>query len=631
MSGSQSAITVTVATMLAVSCAKLQDQTGAKSAYCAPQSLTSTSSFASDSSGTAGADTAVARVFKVDPVNSSGIPTLSPASLKLDDYRMDATLYRLSGRGVLDGNYVEVRNGLSCGEWFGAYETRGNFVYSHSDPRFQETMAYHMGDEYRALLDKLGYLRPIEPVRIVAHCMKDDNAFYMRQQDLSGQIIGKVCLGDSIATPGASYADDGVVTVHELQHATTIDLYTGGDAHQSLNQFWYDEAGGLNEAVSDFAALAYTVPSLSDALDPRVFSRWALDKFYPGSRGTRGTHRCAEYDGSFKSNCSGFPGFSSDNNQVSYVYPDGLGWPYANNYKGPDLVRSAFNTYRSKEEIHNVAILLEGALWDVFEAIKSNHNGDSLAAQALTLKATLEALRHLPRPTLKNLSPVTFRAFVNAWTTYAGLVGLNAADQEAARQAFTARGLLGGRTLESNWAAVGAGALATPGLKIEDNPNKLKSWLYSMQSDTSLVTQGIETGINNQLDPGEVVALWFDLKNVSDLTAGGVGLNITSKDPEVTFLDARTNIGAVSSSQAQIQYFKVNGTAIVEALSGPNYPIGTGNSYFLTHPFFALNWSTAVWAKVSPTAAHGKVVTFQVETTPSNGATSTVLFTAKIN
>lgn len=578
--------------------------------------------------GTQGA----AEVFFPDPVAASGNSSLSPTSLRLDLYRQPVELERLSGKGILEGQYVEVRNGISCSGGFLAFDEGNRFVYSHSDPRFQEAMAYYVGDRFRSSVANLGYLTVTDPVQIVAHCMKQDNAYFAREIDaMSGKTIQKVCLGDSLATPGASYGDDAVVTIHELQHATTHELYTGSTPNLILNQFWYDEAGALNEAISDFAGLVTLESHVPAGIDARQFSRWALDKFYPNQRATRGAHRCPEYDSGYRSGCASFGTFSSDSNLVSYVYPDGLGWPYADNFAGPDEVRSAFKNTRSQEEIHNAGILLSGALWDMYDALKARRSGDGESARALSLKAVYEALRQLPRPSLANLSPVSFRSLASAILSVAPSVGFSAGDVDAARQAFSDRGLVGGAELAAGWAAVGEGLAVTPGLKVEDNPNKLRSWLYSLGSDPGLVTHGIETGMNAQLDPGEIAAIWFDLKNVSAVTAGGVQLRIVSQDPEVTFLDGMTNIGAVSSSEAQIQYFKINGTAIVQALNGPNFPTGAGNSYFGTNPYFSRTWSTALWVKVSPSAAHGRTVSFRVEATPSNGAAATATFTARIN
>ncbi|MEO5971476.1 MAG: hypothetical protein ABIQ95_16250, partial [Bdellovibrionia bacterium] len=285
-----------------------------------------------------------AKVFFPDPIVRSGDPGLLPVSVKLDDYLEAVQLSHLNGSGVLKGTHIEVLNGIKCEYKFGAFDAKNQFTFSHSDWRFQEAMAYYFGDTYQTYLESIGYLRAggfgqyrelsssyiPDPVQIVAHCELNDNAYFIRGTNSAGKMIEQVCLGDSVRTPGAFYGDDAIVTLHELQHATTSDSYS---PTQDLNQLFYDEAGSLNEAVSDVMGLIYTADKLDDKFDPRVFSRWALGTFDPKGSHLRGAHKCPVYDSRYPS-CDGFPGFSipqgSNNNQttISYVYPDGMGWPY---------------------------------------------------------------------------------------------------------------------------------------------------------------------------------------------------------------------------------------------------------------------------------------------------------------
>lgn len=580
-----------------------------------------------------------ARVFTPDPSVAAGNPLLSPNASNLDSYAQSVTLQNLDGSGVLTGKYVDVHDGDVCGNGYGAYDVRNQFVYPHSDPRFQEAMAYYWGDSYRSHLDAIGALDPVTSVQIFAHCQAQENAYFVKGTDVNGNLVERVCLGYSVATQGAYYADDSTVTVHELQHATTTDSYAPG-AGGHLNQFWYDEAGSLNEAVSDFVALMYEQPFLTAQFDPKLFSRWALGTFIPNRPGTRGAHRCPSYDPTYP-NCGSFPAFSAANNTISYVYPDGLGWPYANNFSGPGYAANAFSSYRSQEEIHNAGVLLEGALWDVYDAIRSNHGGDEGQASSLTSQLVIEGVKHLPQVnTSANppaLSPVTFQGLASQMATYASAAGLTAADQGSMTAVLTARGLLGGTQLDANWAAVGPGnSGVTPGIRVQDNPTQLKTWLVNMFGDpsaASLVPQdNLSTGLNSKLDPGELVAIWFDLQDSEATTAGAVQLTVTAVDPQITF-DSQANIGWISPTQSQIIYGKVNGTSIVTALTSTNatYNVGTGSSYFRTDPYFDRSWTTALWVRVSSTAGHGTTVHFQVQAQPSNGVASTATFTATIN
>ncbi|MGK5086161.1 hypothetical protein WDW86_01270 [Bdellovibrionota bacterium FG-2] len=575
--------------------------------------------------------TGTANVFLPDPIIASGDAALSPTSKKLDNYLSKVELKNLDGRGILSGKYVSIRSGLACGAGYGAYEPGNSFLYSHSNAYFQEAMSYYFGDQYREFLDSTGSLQPANAVKIIAHCMNEDNAYFVRSKDDAGVTIDeKVCLGDSTDTHGASYSDDGTVTIHELQHATTVDTYS---VEESLSGFFYDEAGAINEAVSDFMALLYTSPWVSAAsLDPRLFSRWALGSFQPGLSGVRGAHRCPVYDSDYP-NCGGFPGFSADKNTISYIYPDGLGWPYANNFEAPGYAASAFVDYRAQDEIHNAGTLFLGALWDAFDLVSKNYP-DVTIPQVLMTKLVMESLKHLPHRTLTDPSPVTMRAFASTMIEWASAVGFSADDTAALTKALKERGLYEGTLLPSTWATVGPGWTNTPGVYIKDNPIELKAWLEKIGGDSTLISQTISTGLNAKLDPGEVAAIWFDIQNTSNITAGGILLTITSLDPEVTLLNGReANIASISSTQAQVLYHKINGTAVVAALTSAKstYDVPTGNSYFQTNPYYHRAYTSTLWVRVDKGATHGKKVRFKVEAKPSNGETSIATFETVIN
>jgi len=587
------------------------------------------------------ADTGPALVFMPDPLAASGNLSLLPTSMQLDSYRKPVTLTHLSGEGVLKGTYITVLNSLQCDDGFGAYDPKNQFQYTHDDFRFQEAMAYYFGDIYQTSLDTMGYLASKKPVNIVAHCEMDDNAFFTRSNKSDVPGIELVCLGDSVKTPGASYADDAIVTIHELEHATTVDSYS---LNQNMNQFWYDEAGALNEAISDFMGLiftdAYLYPEFN--LDPRVFSRWALGTFDRKASHVRGAHKCPSYDSNFP-DCNQFPTFSPPHSlkaptgTISYVYPDGLGWPYPGNSKEGYSVLDAYQRFPSQEEIHNAGILALGALWDVYDAIKKNHPNESesdFANRAMS-QLVLESVKHLPSAnSATNHSPVTLIGFASNLITYANQIkGINSKDLSLIQETLKARGLSNPATLPSeDWMDIGTGTniffsnTPTPGIHVVDDPEVLQKWLMNMGGNPDIVTQNLDSEINSRLDPGEVAVIWFDIQNNLETTAGGVLVSVTSKDPDLRVLDGLTNIGYMTLSglnQTQVMYGKINGTAIVSVLSpveGGGVPVG--NSYFKTNPFFNQNWRTGIWVKVSPNAAHGKKTELEVRATPANGITA---------
>ncbi len=589
-----------------------------------------------------------ANVFLIDPISSSGNMTLSPASVQLDSYVDSVVLSHLSGQGVLSGKYVNVVNNKQCSANFGAYDTKNLFSYSHLNWRFQEAMAYYFGDIYRSGLDQIGYLQPKEPVTLVAHCMDQDNAYFQRDIQ-GGQVFEFVCLGDSTTTPGASYADDGIVAVHELEHATTMDLYS---PMVDLNQFSFDEAGAINEAISDFVGLAFSDQEVSPvfSLDPRIFSRWALGTFDPNSSHLRGAHLCPAYDSHFPT-CDRYPAFelpsSSNGNSttISYVYPDGLGWPFPNNYNSVQPALQAFETFKAQEEIHNNDLIWVGALWDIYQAMIKNHSGQKAVASALTNQLVLESIKHLPLPNLvSNHSPVTMIGLAATLVQYAGqMPQLTSSDQASIEEALKRRGLYQYAELdESTWMEVGPGVNSqlsvsvTPGVYVLDDPQKLRTWLSNQNKSSAIVTQSLSTGLNSKLDPGEVAALWFDIQNNSSVTAGGVLVTVTSTDSDVRILDDSINGGYMTLAglnQTQVMYAKINGTDVVSWLDplGVSNRIPLGNTYFSTDPFFNKNYRTAIWVKVDPHASHGKIVHFRVQANPSNGLTAVQSFSVTIN
>ncbi len=592
-----------------------------------------------------------ADVFMMDPIASSGNPQLSPNSSPLDEYATAVGLSRLSGLGVLDGQFVSIRNRVHCSDHFGAYNAKNQFQYPHSDFRFQEAMSYYFGDEYQNRLKNNGYLVSRDPTVIIAHCETVDNSYFTKAHDTSGQIyngreFNEVCLGDSKSSPGAFYADDAQVVIHELQHAATVDNYS---AITNLNQFFYDEAGSLNEGISDFMSLGFAdnLSPSSPGLDSRIFSRWALGTFNPkpNHNSVRGAHRCPMYDSKFSDNCSSYPNFAlpSDSNNytttVSFIYPDGLGWPFPDNFKSQNVLSNIYQSYAYNQEIHNNALIVTGALWDVYSALKKLRSGDGWTAFDLTQKLVMEGVRHLPTPTRQNRSPVTFIQFANKLVDSIALVPeLSATDRAAVVQALKERGLFQSATLRSEtWVTEGPGIFKlrpytpTPGVFIQDNPQVLAKWLTQMGIDSGVVGQGLSSGLNSMLDPGEFGVIWFDLQNEDDLTAGGILVSVVSSDSDVEILDDSFNVGFSMSEgtrKAQIMYSKVNGkiiAGILAPLSGASldqssYFSTSGNTYFTTDLLFALSYRTGIWVKVNPNAEHGKVVEFQVQAVPANAS-----------
>ncbi|MBN21021.1 MAG: hypothetical protein CL678_07000 [Bdellovibrionaceae bacterium] len=561
-----------------------------------------------------------ARVFLPDPIGSTG-KKISPFDSNLDQWSQEVEIKDLNGSGVLSGVYTTVGNGLSCGGDLFTF-SENEFVYHFENESFQEVMTYHLGSSYRKFLNQLGYLQPGGSILMIAHCILGDNAYFSRNFLGNGEIFDYVCFGDSPSLPNAHYSDDGQVVIHELQHATTVAHYSNS---QYFNQFRYDEAGALNEAISDFMAMGYTEPWIHPDLDSRFFSHWALGTFTLGINSSRGSHRCPRYSAGFpecKHYASGASGFSADRSEVSFSYPDGLGWPFADLY-GTRSLKDLFEIHRGKEQIHNNSSVMTGAFWDAYEALKQHHS--QARSFELMSAAILEAVKHLPKPTSFNLSPIRFIGFVDSLLTWAPLTGMTSTDIDLLKSVFEQRGLFNYPELPKGWLALGPGSLKMPGIQIIDHPVDLRVLFSQSGRNPRVVKQSIDTGLNGVANPGEVIAVWFDLKNISSFTAGGLQVRVHSPTPDVEIMNAGFNYGAISSSVAETIYSKVNGTSIVTALKSTDthLNIETDNTYFKTQNFFNKNLDTSIIVRISDHAQSQEVL-LDLEVTPSNGPTEMI-------
>ena len=260
---------------------------------------------------------------------------------------------------------------------------------------------------------------------------------------------------------------------------------------------------------------------------------------------------------------------------------------------------------------------------------------------------------------------MTFVGFASRLlAAFDGIPGLTAADKAAARKMLAERGLSDQTPdLRVGWMGQGAGVnfrittTPTPRMRVMDNPTILKKWLSSaVGEDNAEIMVSPDQISTSNLGPGKVAAIWFDIQNNQPLSAGGVLLTVTSLDPDVILLSSPVNVGSLIQSargETQIMYEKINGTAIVNSMSGltgaltgpftgpltgvltgpftADETIPLGNSYFKTNPYFDATWRTAVWVKVRSVAARGKAVSFEVRATPSNGDTDTHKFQTEIN
>jgi hypothetical protein len=542
---------------------------------------------------------------------SSGNVSLSPGSSNLDSYATNATLTNLQGYGVLKGSFVYVvtdRCPAANGEpEYGAFSASNDFRYAHSDERFAETMNYHYGTQLRSELDAAGALYPTASFQMIANCDLEDNAYY-HQKIVGGTLVDYICMGRPSSYTTTDFSDDAGVVVHELQHGTTGNAYS---TVEDFNKLDYDEAGAINEAVSDFVALMQAEPDVASPFNAFDFSRWALGQFF-GSSLMRGAAKCPVWTPDYPT-CGSFnktsAGFSANSRRVSFAYPDGLGWPYAG-FASTATLKTVWNSTSGFEEIHQTAPIITGALYDAYIALKASY-GDATTARRKLLKLLIETIKILPKASASDPSPVTMPKFatdllatMNGTLTATFTVGA----KTAITTAMSARGLTGIPTVADGWASAGSnsGEVNHPGV-----------FFY----ETTAV------GVRNyRMRAGEKGAVWFDLVNSDNdsVAAPLLKVVITGAGGKVRFSSASLNPGYVNSTTAFVRYGKINGTSYVSAVNDSG--VGANNTgmttgYFGGTSLYGVNTDTALYVEADSTAS-GQAFTFNVEVTSANQVTT---------
>jgi hypothetical protein len=189
--------------------------------------------------------TADAWVFGPNPVASSGnqglLDNKDADSAALTAELVAVVLTNLDGTGYLTGDWANVRS--STGPL--AFETDESFLYTRSDDRFEQVMAYYWVTQSQLYLQTLGFggtLRPInresQDVRINTWGL--DNSFSWDKHDLLR--FGK---------GGVDDAEDADVILHEYGHAIHDSQVAGFGVGE--------EAGAIGEGFGDYWAVTVSL------------------------------------------------------------------------------------------------------------------------------------------------------------------------------------------------------------------------------------------------------------------------------------------------------------------------------------------------------------------------------------
>jgi hypothetical protein len=190
---------------------------------------------------TTGKDTGIARVFMVNPVQSSNDQTLTDdkdaaSAVPSSAYAL-APLRNLDGSGYLRGKWVTVESATGTP----AYSRTGEYVYTRDQDQFEQVMGYFWVNQAQEYLQSLGFgstLRGIikEPFSVKINQFGGDNSY---QTDKPYRIrLGK---------GGVDDAEDAEVIVHEYGHAVHQSQVPGYG--QSA------DAGAIGESFGDYLAV----------------------------------------------------------------------------------------------------------------------------------------------------------------------------------------------------------------------------------------------------------------------------------------------------------------------------------------------------------------------------------------
>ncbi|MFD7624855.1 M4 family metallopeptidase [Streptomyces sp. NPDC059851] len=188
-----------------------------------------------------GAGLPMARIFMVNPVQSTGDQTLTDgkdgaAAVPESAYTL-AALRNLDGSGSLSGKWAYVRSDTGASARLADVGS-----YDRTDDRFEQVMAYFWVNEAQEYLQGLGFGSELpgandraQPVRI--NQWGADNSFFTDKK-------AEIRLGKG----GVDDAEDAEVIVHEYGHAVH---------HAQVPGFGTSpEAGAIGEAFGDYLAVA---------------------------------------------------------------------------------------------------------------------------------------------------------------------------------------------------------------------------------------------------------------------------------------------------------------------------------------------------------------------------------------
>jgi len=192
--------------------------------------------------GGSGSDTGTARIFMVNPVQSSGDETLtdqndSATAVPMSDYAV-AQLRHLDGSGYLRGSWVTVESATGTP----AYSTTNTFLYTRDQDQFEQVMAYFWVNQAQEYLQSLGFGTTYPGIVHQSFDVKIDQ--YGGDNSYQTDKPYRLRLGKG----GVDDGEDAEVIVHEYGHAVHASQVPGFGQSE--------EAGAIGEAWGDYFAVS---------------------------------------------------------------------------------------------------------------------------------------------------------------------------------------------------------------------------------------------------------------------------------------------------------------------------------------------------------------------------------------
>ena len=306
--------------------------------------------------GGSGSSTGTARVFMVNPVQSSGDQDLTDqndsATAVPDDQYAPVQLRNLDGSGYLRGDWVNVQSSTGTP----AFSSTNTFLYDRHQDQFEQVMAYFWVNQAQEYLQSLGFENIVHesfPVKINQY--GGDNSY---QTDKPFRVrLGK---------GGVDDAEDAEVIVHEYGHAVHASQVPGFGQSE--------EAGSIGEAWGDYFAVTVGLQA-ADQYGWPVNANPACPMDWDATSYTNEPHCIRRFDRNFT-----YPtDMSGEVHHDGQIWSQAL-WEIRQGYPGVGLTAADWDRTLVASQFHYApdTSFHDAALATVAEA--SQHDGPAAAA-----------------------------------------------------------------------------------------------------------------------------------------------------------------------------------------------------------------------------------------------------------